>query len=323
MLGDCEVFVVALFASLHSTGSALRCCVEHPALTHYSLETNSLSFMLCVTHFSSACSKTGFKAHKKICSNMAATHQHAGLCDDLSCREKAIVMHEVDQRQEASDIPSDIALDIGNAVTEEYRRKEEVVRLRKAMEDARQWLGEKNAAAAAAKAQVKAMVKASEAEQYGNHAYWEERHAADLGAGRMNDWYTTYPREFIRKAFPPETRGGPVLVVGCGSSLMSEHMQHDGFKDLLSVDISPSAVENMRARAAAAASRVPTGQCRYEVMDATSLDAQSGTFTGAVDKGTLDAMISGGGGKPGRAAAMCAEVLRVLCPGGHFAVISA
>ncbi|CAM9765593.1 unnamed protein product, partial [Ectocarpus fasciculatus] len=38
------------------------------------------------------------------------------------------------------------------------------------------------------------------------------------------------------------------LVIGCGTSVLSEKMCDDGFRDVLSIDTSKSAVEQMTAR---------------------------------------------------------------------------
>lgn len=54
-------------------------------------------------------------------------------------------------------------------------------------------------------------------------------------------------------------------------------------------------------------------------MDATRLAFDAGTFGGVVDKGTLDATLTGGKETARR---ICAEAMRVLEPGGKFLVIS-
>lgn len=65
---------------------------------------------------------------------------------------------------------------------------------------------------------------------------------------------------------------------------------------------------------------VPHSLLRYEVMDARKLDnLGSETFGGVVDKGTIDAVLSGGL-EPARR--ICQEAMRILEPGGRFLVIS-
>lgn len=54
-------------------------------------------------------------------------------------------------------------------------------------------------------------------------------------------------------------------------------------------------------------------------MDASHLGLDTGTFAGVVDKGTIDAVLSGGLEPAKR---ICTEVMRVLEPGGKFLVVS-
>lgn len=54
-------------------------------------------------------------------------------------------------------------------------------------------------------------------------------------------------------------------------------------------------------------------------MDASRLSLDAGTFGGVVDKGTIDAVLSGGVEQARR---ICAEAMRVLKPGGKFLVVS-
>lgn len=63
------------------------------------------------------------------------------------------------------------------------------------------------------------------------------------------------------QAFPQSVRDKKTLVVGCGNSELSESMCGDGFRDVLSVDTSESAIKQMSARAA----RFTTAgtKCRY------------------------------------------------------------
>lgn len=51
------------------------------------------------------------------------------------------------------------------------------------------------------------------------------------------------------QAFPQSVRDKKMLVVGCGNSELSEKMCKDGFRDVLSIDTSESAIQQMSARA--------------------------------------------------------------------------
>ncbi|CAM9958554.1 unnamed protein product [Ectocarpus sp. 4 AP-2014] len=183
---------------------------------------------------------------------------------------------------------------------------------------ARQLQAQATEARAAAKAAVATAARSLNPKSYGDAVYWEERHAKSRASGETFEWYTGYPDEALQKAFPQSVRGKKTLVIGCGTSVLSEKMCDDGFRDVLSIDTSKNAVEQMTARAKPFNNA--NTKCRYQVMDACELSQCDGeTFGGVVDKGTIDAVLSGG---LERARRICQEVMRVLEPGGKFFVIS-
>lgn len=51
------------------------------------------------------------------------------------------------------------------------------------------------------------------------------------------------------QVFPSSVRDKKVLVLGCGNSELSEKMCLDGFRDVLSIDVSESAIAQMSERA--------------------------------------------------------------------------
>ncbi len=57
-------------------------------------------------------------------------------------------------------------------------------------------------------------------------------------------------------------------MVGCGNSKLSEQMYDDGYKNILSIDISEVVIEKMRDGAFIKNKK----GLRYEVMDATNLN---------------------------------------------------
>lgn len=80
-----------------------------------------------------------------------------------------------------------------------------------------------------------------------------------------------------------------ILMLGCGNSKLSEQMYEDGYTNILNVDISPTVIEQMRK-----ISEEKGHNMKWEVMDATNMpDISDGTFDAIIDKGTLDALISG------------------------------
>jgi ubiquinone/menaquinone biosynthesis C-methylase UbiE len=73
-------------------------------------------------------------------------------------------------------------------------------------------------------------------------------------------------------------------MVGCGNSKLSQQMFEAGYKDIINIDISPSVIEQMNKQ---------YPHMVWEVMDATEMTYPDGHFDCVIDKGTLDALISG------------------------------
>ena len=67
-------------------------------------------------------------------------------------------------------------------------------------------------------------------------------------------------------------------------------MYEAGYHDILNIDISPSVIEQMQA----ASNERGYDKMRWEVMDATNMDTiPDHSIDVIIDKGTLDALISG------------------------------
>ncbi len=152
--------------------------------------------------------------------------------------------------------------------------------------------------------------------------YWDARfeHEA-LG----HEWYRDYNslRPVITRHLP---RAAPLLQVGVGTSgLQSDMALRDGYRDILSVDYSPVAIDRLRAALAAQQSPATAAlraALRYEVADMRSMAGYSpGAFGGVLDKGALDALLCGDTAE-GDAAAALGEVWRVLAPGAAYLVVT-
>ncbi|XP_052161559.1 uncharacterized protein LOC127778945 [Oryza glaberrima] len=148
---------------------------------------------------------------------------------------------------------------------------------------------------------------------YGEAEYWDARYVEEGGA--PYDWYQRYAalRPFVRCFAPPESR---VLMIGCGSALMSEDMVDDGYTEIMNIDISSVVIEIMRKK------HFNIPQLQYMQMDARDMSIFSDeSFDCAIDKGTLDSLMCGVGA-PLSAAQMVLEVERLLKPGGIFMLIT-
>lgn len=148
---------------------------------------------------------------------------------------------------------------------------------------------------------------------YGEAEYWDARYVEEGGA--PYDWYQRYDalRPFVRCFAPPASR---ILMVGCGSALMSEDMVTDGYVEIVNIDISSVVIEMMRKKYF----DVPQLQyLRMDVRDMSMFPDES--FDCAIDKGTLDSLMCGVDA-PLSAAQMILEVDRLLKPGGTFILIT-
>lgn len=109
-------------------------------------------------------------------------------------------------------------------------------------------------------------------------------------------------------------------MLGCGNSKLSEDMWEDGYRNIVNTDYSGVLVEKMKQR---------HGQVRPEMewheMDVRDLKFGDGTFDVAIDKGTMDAMMTAKGDvwdPPEQVIRDCNkevdETIRVLKSGGTF-----
>merc|ERR1711924_238807 len=96
-----------------------------------------------------------------------------------------------------------------------------------------------------------------------------------------------------------------ILHVGCGNSVVSESLWHDGYVQVTHLDLSPVVIEQVKARLNF------TTDHAFVVGDLTALTFQDQAFDVVLDKGALDAVFTAGK-KRGRQAIR--EIARVLRP---------
>jgi len=75
-------------------------------------------------------------------------------------------------------------------------------------------------------------------------------------------------------------------MLGCGNSTLSEDMYDDGYKNIVNVDYSPIVIERMRAR------NHDRPEMSWLVMDVRNMEFEDDSFDVAIDKGTMDAMMT-------------------------------
>ncbi len=118
-------------------------------------------------------------------------------------------------------------------------------------------------------------------EQYAKANFWEDRYVQN---GGFFDWYAEFPQlNPVFKEYGIEN-DDKVLMVGCGNSKLSGQMFKNGYSNVINIDISPSVIAQMKEQ---------FPDLVWQVMDATDLQYKDGEFDVVMDKGTLDALISG------------------------------
>lgn len=134
------------------------------------------------------------------------------------------------------------------------------------------------------------------------------------------DWFKSYGdvADIIRELIPDKE--ARILMLGCGNSTLSEEMYDDGFKNIVNTDYSSVLIDNMKTR-----HEQVRPEMEWHEMDIRNLTFESDSFDVAIDKGTMDAMMTSKGDvwdPPEDVVESCNrevdEVLRVLRPGGIF-----
>ncbi|KAJ3539701.1 hypothetical protein NMY22_g4618 [Coprinellus aureogranulatus] len=149
-------------------------------------------------------------------------------------------------------------------------------------------------------------------EEYGTKEYWE--------ADGDFDWFKTYAdlAPIMHELIPDKS--SRILVLGCGNSRLSEDMWEDGYHNIVNTDYSDVLIQQMKER---------HGESRpsmeWHEMDVRDLKFDDASFDIAIDKGTMDAMMTAKGDvwdPPEQVINDCnaevSETLRVLKPGGKF-----
>ncbi|THG95936.1 hypothetical protein EW026_g5790 [Hermanssonia centrifuga] len=104
------------------------------------------------------------------------------------------------------------------------------------------------------------------------------------------DWFKSYAdvAHIIRELIPD--KDAKILMLGCGNSTLSEDMYDDGYKHIVNVDYSGILIEKMRKKHEDARPKMT-----WHEMDVRRLAFETGSFDIAIDKGTMDAMMTAKG----------------------------
>eukprot|EP00928_Gymnodinium_smaydae_P059460 TRINITY_DN42805_c0_g1_i1.p1 TRINITY_DN42805_c0_g1~~TRINITY_DN42805_c0_g1_i1.p1 ORF type:complete len:194 (-),score=29.74 TRINITY_DN42805_c0_g1_i1:246-827(-) len=148
--------------------------------------------------------------------------------------------------------------------------------------------------------------------QYSKADYWEQRYSENAVPF---DFYQRW--EGLKDTLVPTLKAGaPILILGSGTSRLSEDLHGDGFTDVTNIDLAESAIEALKQINGEKLKGV-----KYQQMDARSMSFGPQSFETIIDKACLDAIMTGNDGKD-EAQKVLTEVSRVLKPGGVFFMIS-
>ncbi|KAF5335992.1 hypothetical protein D9611_006341 [Ephemerocybe angulata] len=155
-------------------------------------------------------------------------------------------------------------------------------------------------------------------EEYGTKDYWNQRYSQESDGDF--DWFKTYSdlAPILHELIPDKS--SRILMLGCGNSKLSEDMWDDGYHNIVNTDYSDILIQQMRERHSEARSSM-----EWHEMDVRDLKFDDASFDIAIDKGTMDAMMTAKGDvwdPPQQVIDDCngevSETLRVLKPGGKF-----
>jgi 2-polyprenyl-3-methyl-5-hydroxy-6-metoxy-1,4-benzoquinol methylase len=150
----------------------------------------------------------------------------------------------------------------------------------------------------------------STAAQFRSRSYWEKFFGKRGDAAF--EWYGEW-KDLHEHITPHLRASSEVLVIGCGNSDFSEQMWDNGYRHLLSIDYSETAIRQMRAKSLARHGGLQPEGLRYEEMDLHAIRAADGAFDVVMDKACLDALVTDGSLAVFRdVSTMIDETLRVL-----------
>ncbi|KAI0831817.1 S-adenosyl-L-methionine-dependent methyltransferase [Trametes gibbosa] len=156
-------------------------------------------------------------------------------------------------------------------------------------------------------------------EEYGTKKYWDDRYSQESEDSSF-DWFKSYGEiaDIIRELIPDKS--SRILMLGCGNSTLSQDMYDDEYKNIVNTDYSGILIEKMRHRHAES-----RPEMEWQEMDIRDLKFDDDSFDVAIDKGTMDAMMTAKADvwdPPEEVIRDCTrevdEVLRVLRDGGIF-----
>ncbi|KIJ55653.1 hypothetical protein M422DRAFT_151736 [Sphaerobolus stellatus SS14] len=124
--------------------------------------------------------------------------------------------------------------------------------------------------------------------EYETRDYWDKRYTNENPDASF-DWFKSYSQieDFIKEFVKP---GDRILMLGCGNSTLSEEMYEAGYKNIVNIDFSSVLIENMKTK-----HQEKRPEMTWLEMDVRTLKFEDDCFDVAIDKGTMDAMMTAKG----------------------------
>ena len=122
-------------------------------------------------------------------------------------------------------------------------------------------------------------------DQFRQTAYWDK--FFERRGREAFEWYGDYNSlaGILHKYIKIKDR---ILVVGCGNSTLSADLFDVGYRDMMNIDLSETAIRQMKS-----ANARDRPDLEFRKMDVTNMgDFSDDTFSCVLDKGTLDAMFT-------------------------------
>jgi len=151
-----------------------------------------------------------------------------------------------------------------------------------------------------------------ETSDFARKQYWDDNYK-DGSYGDKYDWYVGWSAFYSVLEKAGVNRTDSILHVGCGNSEIVEELWSNGYQRVTHLDLSDVIIGQM-------STRLNFTNHSFMVGDMTALAFADRSFDVVLDKGVLDAILSGGK-KLGRKAVR--EVARVLKPvSGRYVLVS-
>lgn len=112
---------------------------------------------------------------------------------------------------------------------------------------------------------------------FGKKDFWEEQYEQ---TDHQFDWFQNYDgvKDVFTQYFDKDSK---ILNVGCGTSKLSESLYNEGYRFIISIDISQEAITRMQK----VYNNMPK-TFQFLKMDSQDMDFRDDMFTHAIDKGT-------------------------------------